>query len=382
MNASTPQSTTIAKASDTLLDCEIARSCDFTKIRYSQCWEDADVLLKALDFKPGSHILSICSAGDNTLSLLTGAPGKVTAVDVSAAQLALLELKSVAFRMLSHEEVLILIGVTDGDRLSIYARLRDRLSHPTQALWDARKDDIRIGLGHIGKFERYFAVFRRYALPLVHSRKKVDKLLSGSDRKEREEFFKKVWNSASWRAMFRIFFSRKLMGFLGRDPAFFRYVQGGIAQSLLERTEYALTVMNPSENPYLRWILTGTYGNILPHYLRPENFEAIRNNLDKLEWQQSSLEAYLRTAPHQSIDGFNLSDVFEYTAPEKYHELLRRLINCGSSGARLVYWNMLAPRTRPPALADFLHSHDERARSLFCEDKAFFYSKLVIEEII
>jgi S-adenosylmethionine:diacylglycerol 3-amino-3-carboxypropyl transferase len=48
------------------------------KIRYAQCWEDADVLLEALDIQPGQSCLSIASAGDNTLAMLAKNPPSAT----------------------------------------------------------------------------------------------------------------------------------------------------------------------------------------------------------------------------------------------------------------------------------------------------------------
>ncbi len=47
---------------------EAAANADFSQIRYAQCWEDADVLLDALDVQAGDTCLSIASAGDNSLS--------------------------------------------------------------------------------------------------------------------------------------------------------------------------------------------------------------------------------------------------------------------------------------------------------------------------
>ena len=75
------------------------------------------------------------------------------------------------------------------------------------------------------------------------------------------------------------------MGRLGRDPSFFRYVEGSVADRILARTRHALTKLNPAENPYLQWILTGHHTTALPYALRPENFEAIRANLHRLEWR-------------------------------------------------------------------------------------------------
>src|SRR5437763_16682991 len=53
---------------------EAAERADFSGIRYAQCWEDADILLAALEPGPGKRCLSIASAGDNTLALLSRNP--------------------------------------------------------------------------------------------------------------------------------------------------------------------------------------------------------------------------------------------------------------------------------------------------------------------
>ncbi|CAN5264218.1 hypothetical protein BH23GEM4_BH23GEM4_17410 [soil metagenome] len=42
------------------------------RIRYASVWEDADVLCEALaPVAPGGRLLSVASAGDNALALLT-----------------------------------------------------------------------------------------------------------------------------------------------------------------------------------------------------------------------------------------------------------------------------------------------------------------------
>ena len=56
-------------------------------------------------------------------------------------------------------------------------------------------------------------------------------------------------------------------------------------------------------------------------------------------------------------------------------------MRAGRSGGRLAYWNMLAPRSRPEIMADQLHPLESEAERLFHQDKAFFYSRLVIEEV-
>lgn len=361
---------------------EAASHADFSAIRYAQCWEDADILMDGLAILPGDTCLSIASAGDNSLAMLACGAGRVVALDLNPAQLACLELRVAAYRELSHPELLELIGsLSSVRRGDLYRRCRSQLGSDTRAFWDAHSADIETGIGGAGKFERYFALFRQRIMPLVHSRGTIDGLLLGGTPAERDEFYRKEWDTWRWQLLFRIFFSRFVMGRLGRDPSFFRYVEGSVAERILARTRHALTFLNPADNPYLQWILTGRHTTALPFALRPEHFESIRANLDRLEWHCLPLEEFLEQEGADSIDRFNLSDIFEYMSEDNHQRLLERLVRAGRSGGRLAYWNMLAPRSRPESMAGVLLSLESEARQLFQQDKAFFYSAFVLEEI-
>jgi S-adenosylmethionine:diacylglycerol 3-amino-3-carboxypropyl transferase len=361
----------------------IESRADFSTIRYAQCWEDADVLLAGLQTQPGDRCLSIASAGDNSLALLTQSPEHVLALDISEAQLACLALRVAAYRALEHPELLELMGSRPSShRERLYARCRPLLTPDVRGFWDAQPAMIRAGIGGAGKFERYFRLFRERVLPVVESRKQVARLLAGGAFDERHAFYTREWDSWRWRLLFRLFFSRTVLGRLGRDPEFFAYVEGSVAERLLQRAEYALTALNPAENPYVQWILTGAHLTALPYALRPENFDAIRANLDRLEWRRQSLEDYLATAEAHSIDRFNLSDVFEYVSRDHYAQLLAQLAKVGRSGGRLLYWNMLALRGHLDELNSRLRPLPELAQHLHSQDKAFFYSALFIEEVV
>jgi S-adenosylmethionine-diacylglycerol 3-amino-3-carboxypropyl transferase len=364
------------------MDSEAARHASFERIRYAQCWEDADILVQALAPRAGDVCVSIASAGDNSLALLAFAPQRVMALDLSGAQLACVALRAAAYRSLEHGALLELMGSRPSRRRTeLYRRCRTALGATERAFWDARAAQIEGGIGAAGKFERYFQLFRDWALAFVHSRRTVAQLLEPRSRAEREAFYEEVWNNRRWRAMFALFFSRRLMGWLGRDPSFFRYVEGSVAERILARTRHALVALEPARNPYLHWILTGTHGAALPFALRAENFEAIRANIDRLEWRAMPLERFLAEAGPRSVDRYNLSDIFEYMSEENYAVLLGRLADAGRPGARLAYWNMLAPRRRPAALAGRLTERRDLAEPLFLQDKAFFYSDFVVEEV-
>src|SRR5262249_36126670 len=158
----------------------------------------------------------IASAGDNALAMLSRGPQRVIALDLSPAQLACVELRVAAYRELSHAALLELIGSTASTRREhLYHRCRSQLSPAARDFWDAHPQEITLGIGGAGKFERYFALFRNRVLPWVHSRRRVQAFLLLPTPQQRQEFYDRQWNTWRWRLLFRIFFSRFVMGRMG-----------------------------------------------------------------------------------------------------------------------------------------------------------------------
>ncbi|HEY0159450.1 MAG TPA: DUF3419 family protein [Thermoanaerobaculia bacterium] len=344
----------------------IDQRASFDLIRYANSWEDADVLCAALRPAPGKRMLAIASAGDNAFALLAEG-AEVVAADLSAAQLALVELKRAAIRSLSDEDVLAFLGVRpSNDRQRVYRSL----DLPPETRARLKEEDVAGGIIHAGRFENYFRLFRRYVLPLVHSRRDVERLLSPHE----ESFYDEQWNTWRWRAMFRLFFSRFVMGRTGRDPEFFRYVEGSVAERIFKRAEYAMTVLPPHANPYLAFIFTGNYRDVLPRYLR--NLAAVRRNLDNLTLVRGTIDEV-----EGRYDGFYLSDVFEYVDPATQAAMYGRLLASANPGARLAYWNLLVPRRVPEQFAGQVDELRDEAQALFARDLAFFYSAFVLEEV-
>lgn len=366
----------------TISDDRIERRASFGFVRYANCWEDADILVEGLRPGVGTRVLSIASAGDNTLALLAEG-ADVVAADLSRAQLACLELRCAAFKRLKYDELLQFLGVHEADdRLATYALLSSSLSPESRSFWESRAQQVAAGIMHAGKFEDYFRTFRTRVLPLIHSRRRIARMLEPKNAAEREAFWHGVWNNRRWRLLFKVFFSRFLMGRLGRDPEFFRYVEGSVADRIMQRAQYALTVLPTHDNPYLRYIATGNFSSALPRYLRREHFEAIRGGLHRLTLFHGSIEQAAKDHAAGGFDAFNLSDIFEYISGEATSSLYARLIEHAKPGARLAYWNMLVPRSRPEALAGQVRPLLELSADLHARDKAFFYSRFHVDEVI
>ena len=360
----------------------IENRASFDLIRYSQVWEDADILLEALDLQSNDVALSIASAGDNAFAMLAQAPRAVYAIDLSFPQIACCELRKAMYRQLSHRDHLLFGGVVAGemDRASVFATLE--LPSSVEEYWQHNKDLIHQGFMQTGKFERYFGLFRNRVLPLIHNRRRISQLIEPKTTEQRLEFYDKKWDNLRWKIMFRLFFSRFAMGRLGRDKEFFAYVEGSVADRILGRAKHALTHLDTAENPYLHYILNGIYDTALPYSLRPENYDKIRDNLDKISFQQVSIQEFL-SGHKGEITAFNLSDIFEYMTQQDTDELFRLMLEKTPSGSRFAYWNMLAPRQCGEDVRKQYNLTTNKATNtdLLNRDKAFFYSKFYLDKV-
>ncbi|HEV3485525.1 MAG TPA: hypothetical protein VG106_08960, partial [Vicinamibacterales bacterium] len=81
------------------------------------------------------------------------------------------------------------------------------------------------------------------------------------------------------------------------------------------------------------------------------------------------------------VDRDILEDVAQVVAVDHYHRMLEGIVRVSRPGARLAYWNMLAPRRVPESMAPALRPLDEFARELHRRDRAFFYSAFRVEEV-
>ena len=366
-------------------EASIASRASFEAVRYAQLWEDADVLCAALDEPEGAMrsktLVSICSAGDNALAMLTLDPERVVAIDLSAAQIACLRARIAAYRMLDHAEFLELMGSRPSDRRNaLLDKVLNATDDDTRARWQLKREDVVAhGLGGAGRFESYFRTFRRCVLPLAHSRRTVNDVFVHRPPMERERFFDRRWNTWRWRLLLKGFFSNFVMGRLGRDPAFFDHVEGSLADHVAGRLRHAAVDLDPADNPYLHWILKGAHGEALPLAWREEHFDTIRNRLDRLDIRHGALEAFVGSG--EKAHGFNLSDIFEYMDEATFETVYRSILDAAHPGARLIYWNMMVPRRVPPSLASRVERLEDTEARGKAADKAFFYSDFVVERV-
>jgi S-adenosylmethionine-diacylglycerol 3-amino-3-carboxypropyl transferase len=349
----------------------------FHSLLFAQSYEDPEIDRLALQIRPEHTVLCITSGGCNALALLLDAPKWLIALDMNPTQNAMLQLKIEGIRGLNYEEYLEVLGIrTSGRRLELYKRLS------AIPFWDAHPELIERGALHAGRFEQYLGCFRRLVL-LCQGRHRIEQLFMPRDRAGREHFYNEEWDTPQWRALFRMFFSRTVLGHLGLDPKFFTFVAGeqSFGDMFLRRVRHALVELPVHENYFVEYILSGTYSRTFPPYLKRDNFAKLRKLVDRVQVVTDEIGHFLALLPDNTLDRIDFSNIFEWIDLVDCERLLRETVRVCRRGARITYRNLLVHRERPQSLATLIRP-DPMAKELLPRDRAFVYSNFVVEEIV
>ena len=106
------------------------------ELELSQDWQDPAVVSAALQVGPEDDVFTVCGAGDTALALVLQGARSVTCVDARLPQLALAELKLRAAEGMPVSGLRSVLGFDiGGNRVSLYHRVRGRLSAGSQGYW-------------------------------------------------------------------------------------------------------------------------------------------------------------------------------------------------------------------------------------------------------
>ncbi|KKU79098.1 MAG: hypothetical protein UY04_C0017G0006 [Parcubacteria group bacterium GW2011_GWA2_47_7] len=345
------------------------------RINYSQCWEDARVLLEGLGAAKQGPALSVTSGGDNTLALLLGGATRVVSIDINPAQNYLLELKYAAASALEHPEYLAFLGVTSSNRrLELYNSVRPHLPVTSAEWWSHRLPLIENGAIHCGRFELFNRRFRRHVLPFIHSQRTIREFLAQTPLEAQQSFYHTQWDSWRWRFLFRVVCSRIVLERFARQPGIFSQTKKEkIGELYLRRAEDHFLRIPLADNHFMHYLLTGSYDAQMPEYFSGEGHAYLRTRGKKgLSVVNADIQTYLSGTPDNTFSAYNLSDIFEPLSPSESAHLWREIVRSAKSGARVVVWSNLVDRTSPKDLRACVYE-DDLSAVLRAKDRVFFY---------
>ncbi len=353
-------------------------------ILYSMCWEDYNLPNKYLKIKRNDSVLCIASGGENLFSLALNNPKRIIGIDNNVQQIYLVNLKKAAILSLKFEEFIKFIGFSEcNNRLELFKKCFHLLDYETKEFWLKNIKYIKKGVINAGRLERYIMLFRKYLLPLCLSKENIKEYLSCKTLNEQRKIYYKNWNNKIWRMLFRIFFSKLIMQFIGRKKEFFRHnINMNIGDSYLKRAEYGITSIPVKDNPFIEYILTGRIkSEIKGHpYLDKNKFLKLKKSIENIELIKADFFSFIKEMKTNSYKKYALSDIFEIVSQEKYEESLKVIAEKSRKDSIICYWNNLVKRNFHPKTSNFKRLKNS---SIIKEkDRVFFYSDFIVEKLI
>ncbi len=365
----------------------------FQGLVYPQIWEDPVVDIEALAIKPGDHIVAIASGGCNVMSYLTADPGRITALDLNHAHIALNKLKLVAARCLpSHWDYANFFAHAN---LASNIRQFDQYIAPnldgaTRRYWQGR--DL-LGRRRITAFGRAFyhtGLLGRFigASHFLGRLLGVDAsaIAKARNLQEQQDYFETKIAPVFDHWLLRVLLKHpaSLYG-LGIPPAQYAALAGdhpgGLPEILRQRVRKLACGFLLKDNYFARQAFGRGYnvgGNgSLPPYLEFANFEAIRARANRVDVRHESMTDFLGRSADSSVNGFVLLDAQDWMSPQQLTALWQQINRCAAPGARAIFRTAADERLLPGKIPDEILSgwtyHAEHSRELYARDRSSIY---------
>lgn len=358
------------------------RQAPESRICLGQDWQDSAIVSAALRIQSDDDVLSVCGAGDNAFALAIDGARSITCVDPRVPQLALAELKLRSAEGMPVPGLHSVLGFDiGGNRVSLYHRVRERLSEGSRIYWGANEAVIREGIVHEGQLERQLRSFRQRVLPLIHRRRTIDGLLKLDDPAAQRTYFDRRWNSRRWRGMVKLFFGAAEMS--GRLSESDGPLQGPVAGVLLERAEQVMCGLSARSNPFLHWFLTGRYPDMetAQLYLSSEGRAVLAKRGDRFRFVLDSVEGVLEDCEPGSFSAFHYGSLFDELGPDSHARILALTVRAARPGARICSWSRSGDRWRPEALADRIDCDQALTTQLRARDRSLLGGTVHVEMV-
>lgn len=356
----------------------------FRGIVFNMSWEDPEMDRRAFRLTGEDAVLSITSAGCNPLNFLCQSPKRLICVDGNPAQNAILELKLAGLATMDHATFFDIFAARNpGQVETLYpSRLRPLISPRSRKFWDKNLRVVAQGLYRHGRMGIFCRILRRYLKLVKINDAVIEQLFSCDTLEEQQSVYEGLIAPRLWRRSSRMFVSFKpLMYLAGVHPKQFELVDGrhNMYDYIRERIEHALTKVPVKDNYFLSQAISGRFrGYHVPPYLLEENFETLRNNLDRVEIVNGWLEPYLNSLPAGTVNKFNLLDIFDWMPARAMESTLHAVLRAAAPNATLIYRSGSYRLDPPDSVRQHLHHHQELSRELLAIDRSATYGSFYV----
>ncbi len=365
----------------------------FSGLVYPQIWEDPDLDMLAMELEPHHRIVTIGSGGCNMLAYLSQSPASIDVVDLNPHHIALNKLKLSAFRHLPSRADLVRFLARPGQTAnsqSFDRFLSANLDDTTRNYWNGRKlgrrrvtvfDRNIYKTGLLGRF-----IGAAHLLARIHGVDLTDIAKAKTLQEQRQLFDEKIAPLFE-KPVVRWITSRKSSLFgLGIPPQQYDELaslaaDNSIAPVLRHRLE-KLTCHFPMQENYFAWqAFARRYAEEgegpLPTYLKPEHYEAIRANVDRVSVHHASFTELLAGEPAASRDRYILLDAQDWMTDQQLNDVWSEISRTARDGARVIFRTAaeksIIEGRLSPAIRDQWTYLADRSLELTAQDRSAIY---------
>lgn len=387
-SAATLTARVMRKAHDALFD----RVHSSTLI-YNTCWEDPRLDRQMLELQPDSRVVMITSAGCNALDYLLDGPAEIHAIDVNPRQNALLELKLALIEHGDHAELFRLFGEGEHpDFRGVLSQLR--LPHYARRFWEEKANYFasdRASFYYRGAAGRVaWVVLQGLAKTNPKVLELAALLIEAQTIEEQRSLYGRL-EASFWNAFNSWLVSQPVtMAMLGVPRPQIRIIEqtspGGLSGFVRRKMEYVFTQLPMRDNYFWRVYATGKYtAECCPNYLRPENFQTLRDRTGRVHTHSTTVAKFLRQNPGE-YSHYVLLDHQDWLASHDVEGLREEwdLILRNSRPGTRILMRSASPEIDfiPTAARDQLLFFPELTARLHLQDRVGTYGSTLLAEVL
>ncbi|BEV00373.1 DUF3419 family protein [Novosphingobium olei] len=371
----------------------------FRGLVYAQIWEDPAVDMEALQVGPDSRVVAIASGGCNVLSYLVADPDRITAIDLNTAHVALNKLKLASARHLPDYALFRRFFAEADSKANIEAYktfVARHLDETTRRYWEGRDLTGRRRINAFGK-----NIYKRGLLGnfigIAHLLAKIyridlSRILAANSVEEQRAVFEAEMAPVFDRKFVRWLTEQPASLFgLGIPPAQFDALAGDqpMAEVLRRRLAKLACDFEVSDNYFAWQAFSRGYGRTpdcpLPPYLQAENWQTVRNRIDRVEVLHANMTEWLSSQADASLDRYVLLDAQDWMTDAQLDDLWRQITRTASSGARVLFRTAAEPSLLPGRVDDALLSrwtyHADASLDYTRRDRSSIYGGVHLYEL-
>jgi len=379
------------------------------KILFNTVWEDPRLDKEALKITEDDVILTISSGGCNALSFLLEGPKHIYLVDRNPCQNALVELKLAAIKNLDYPSFWKMFGegLLPEFSTKYYPKLRKDLSLVSRNYWDSKAFYFDgTGLkrsfywrGTCGTVAWLVSWYVRL-IPGLHDA--LQALLAAKTVEEQKVVYHKFVAPRLWNKLINGLIKSELYlswtGIPLPQQKLLASTAGShesVGEWIKAQLEIVCAELPMQDNYFWRVYIDGKYTKACcPEYLKPENFERLKQLVGRVSVTTETITEFLQKKPQHKISTFVLLDHMDWMAEkpslltEEWNSILaaatekpKFLWRSAAEDADFVLATKVTHKGKQTTLKEIITMDPDTANRLHALDRVHTYTSLHVGQL-